>query len=131
LSSPRTPTSPTSPSSPGNSKYSLLTQILPLFAFATLTVADQMTRKRVEHLLSSEHAIDPHAFKWEFFKQCEVNEESILRALAEEPVPKPLRMEPNGLGFNGPPSELRVVVAEKGRTILLVRGCSVILVDPG
>lgn len=51
-------------------------------------------------------------------------------ALAEQLACKPLAREPLGVGYNNSLEQLSVIVPEKGCSLVLVRGCDVLVVDP-
>ena len=75
-------------------------------------------------LLHSSH------FTWEFYKQNDIKEDNLIKILTEVNLPKPIREEPHGLGFNTSLHQLNIIVAEKGRSIILINGCEVLILDP-
>lgn len=44
---------------------------------------------------------------------------------------QPLAVEPKGIGFNLGLQYLNLIVAEKGRTVFILHGCDVTVLDPG
>lgn len=51
--------------------------------------------------------------------------------MSEQPTGGVLGVEPDGIGFNDAPNKLNIIVGEKAHSMLLINGCSVVLVDPG
>jgi hypothetical protein len=97
-------------------------------------VADLAVKKRIEALLPNVPELAGTVFKWELLKQHDLVEELLAKVYEElrtKSLPKPLRIEPNGLAFNDGPERLNVVVPEYGRSLLLVHRGGVVVVDPG
>jgi hypothetical protein len=100
----------------------------------SLVVADSSVRKRLESLLPAVAELTGIVFKWELLKQHELVEEQLSKVYEEhraKHLPKPLRAEPNGLGFNGTADKLNLIVPEAGRGLLLLHQSQVLLIDPG
>ena len=94
-------------------------------------MADHAVKKRIEYLMNDEWGLNPQDFKWDFFKQSQIDEEIILKLINELPVTPSIAVEPRGIGFNLSLQYLNLVVAEKGRTIFMIHGCDVTVIDPG
>lgn len=96
----------------------------------SILVSEVTVKKRVEQLIGDLDQVRVNEIKWQFFKDYDINEENLIKIVMEQLIPKQIRYQPNGVGFNTAFDQLNLVVAPNGRTIFIINACDVIVVDP-